>query len=100
MKKSESLFEQEMKDPEFRNLFCEAKKNLDIEIQFLKALKDKKLTYEEFAKKLGTKRSNVCRDLKGRAIQRASLYRIRRMANALDMELEVSLVPMAESSQV
>jgi len=51
------------------------------------------LTYEEFAKKLGTKRSNVCRDLKGKAIQKASLHRIGKMANALDMELVVNLVP-------
>ena len=98
MEKNESLFEKEMRDPEFRELFYEAKKNLDIEIQFLKALKEKNMTYEEFAEKLGTKRSNVCRDLKGKAIQRASLQRIRKMANALDMDLDIKLVSRSEDA--
>ena len=99
MKKTESFFEEEMRDPEFKKLFYEAEKTLDIEIQFLKALKEKEITYEEFAEKLGTKRSNVCRDLKGKAIQRASLHRIRRMANALDMELIIKLIPRADSKK-
>lgn len=97
MKKNESLFEMEMRDPEFRKLFYEAEENLDLEIQFLRALEEKALTYEEFAEKIGTKKSNVCRDLKGKAIQRASLQRIKKMAGALDMEVVVRLVPGREN---
>jgi len=89
----ETLFDKEMKDPEFKEMFHQAQKDLDLEIQFFKALKEKNLTYEEFARKIGTSRSNVCRDLKGKGIQKSSLNRIIKMAEVLDMELIVKLIP-------
>lgn len=88
-----TLFEKEMYDSEFKEMFYQAKKNLDLEIQFFEALKEKNLTYEDFARKIGTSRSNICRDLKGKGIQKASLNRIRKMADVLDMDLVIKLVP-------
>jgi len=54
------------------------------------------LTYEDFARKTGTSRSNICRDLKGKGIQKASLNRIRKMADVLDMDLVIKLIPKKE----
>ncbi|HPZ10430.1 MAG TPA: helix-turn-helix transcriptional regulator [Candidatus Eremiobacteraeota bacterium] len=89
----ETLFEKEMNNPEFKEMFEQARRELDLEIQFFEALKKKNLTYEDFAKKLGTSRSNICRDLKGKGIQKASLNRIKKMAEILDMDLVIKLVP-------
>lgn len=89
----ETLFEKEMQDPEFRTMFYQAQKDLDLELQFLKALEEKNLSYEDFAKKIGSSRSNICRDLKGKGIQKASLQRIRKMAEALDMDVTINLKP-------
>ena len=89
----ETLFEKEMQNPDFRKKFYQAQKGLDLEIQFLKALEEKNLTYEDFARKIGTSKSNISRDLKGKGIQKASLNRIRRMAEVLDMEIAIKLIP-------
>ena len=96
----ETLFEKEMQDTEFKEMFHQAQKDLDLEIQFFEALKEKNLTYEDFARKIGTSRSNICRDLKGKGIQKASLNRIRKMAEVLDMELIIKLIPKKPEKQV
>ncbi|MEQ8225882.1 MAG: helix-turn-helix transcriptional regulator [Candidatus Eremiobacterota bacterium] len=96
----ETLFEKEMQNPEFKEMFHQAQKDLDLEIQFFEALKEKNLTYEDFARKIGTSRSNICRDLKGKGIQKASINRIRKMADVLDMDLVIKLIPKKSEKQI
>ncbi len=91
-KRAETLFEREMNSPSFRKAYRAEKKAFVLELQIAKALKEKGWTYDEFAKRVGTAKSHVCRDLKG-GLERATLSRVQRMAKALHMRYLPILIP-------
>ena len=93
MKKSKSLFEREMESPSFRKKYKENKKSLRLELQILDALEKKHLTFETFAKRVGTQKSNVSRDLKGKGLWTATIGRVERMAKALDCDFVPLFLP-------
>ncbi len=86
MNKKSTLYEVEMERPEFRKKYLKEYKDFELELQMLKAIERLNLTYEEFAKKIGSSKGNVSRDLKIRGLKRASIERIRKMADALGMD--------------
>jgi transcriptional regulator with XRE-family HTH domain len=67
-----------------------------LERQFWTTLKSKGITYEQLGIILGCSKANIARDLATRGLGKASLDRIRKMAQALDMELAIFLVPAHE----
>ena len=99
-RKPRSLYEKEMQSPSFRRTFHREWEKFKLEIQILKALKATGWTYEEFAAKIGTRRSHVSRDLKGGGLQRASLARITKMAKTLDMDFVALLIPHSEQARI
>lgn len=95
MKKSKlgkSLFEREMARPSFRRAYRKEKKAFALELQIANALKEEGWTYDEFAKRIGTAKSHVSRDLKG-GLNRATISRVQRMAKALHMRYFPILIP-------
>jgi len=81
-----SLLERKMKDPTYRSRFERNYPAFTLEVQILKAMERKDWTYGDLAKALATSKSNVSRDLSAGGIRSASLPRLARMAEVLDME--------------
>jgi predicted transcriptional regulator len=81
---------EQMKSPEFRKAW----EDLDPEFQVLKAMikaREKTgITQAELARRVGTKQSVISR-LEGGAFSKATLETIKKMADALDMRLEIRL---------
>ena len=73
--------------------------DLPIESQIFEAMRADGLTYEAFAEKIGSFKGNVYRDLHSRGLGKASLDRIHKMANALDMEFVPLLLPRNEAQR-
>lgn len=93
MKNTKTLFDKEMERPSFRERFGEHKEGLKLELQILEALEERGMTYDDFAKLLGTKKSNVSRDLKGKGLRSATLKRVEAMAKALGYDFIPLLLP-------
>lgn len=93
-----SLFERRMADSAFRKRFEKAYPAFELEVQFLKALEEKKWTYAKLAQTLGTSKSNISRDLSG-GIRKASLERVSRMAQALGYDLLPLLIRQNQEGQ-
>ena len=93
MAKSRSLFEKEMEKKHFKENFKREYQELKLENQILLEMEAQGLTYEKFAKKIGSSKGNISRDLKGRGLQKATIDRIVRMAQALGLEFIPLLLP-------
>jgi transcriptional regulator with XRE-family HTH domain len=100
MKKTKTLFEREMERPSFRTKYEDHKKDLALEVEVLKLLEEKRMTYEAFAHLLGTKKSNVSRDLKGGGLRSATLRRIEQIAKALECDFVPLLLPRNRRARV
>lgn len=92
-KKQKTLFEKEMENSRFKSAFEQERTEFELELQMLQALEDSGLIYEDFAKKVGTSKGNVSRDLRVGGLKKASLDRIQRMAAALNMDCITILLP-------
>jgi len=81
---------EQMKSPEFKKAW----ENLDPEFQVLKAMikaREKTgISQAELARRVGTKQSVISR-LEHGAFSKATLETIKKMADALDMRLEIKL---------
>jgi transcriptional regulator with XRE-family HTH domain len=93
MKKTKSLFDKEIKKDSFRKHYWEEREAFKLELQFLKALEDNDLTYEQFAEMIGSSKGNISRDLKVKGLNRATIHRIEKMASAINMEFFPLLLP-------
>ncbi len=91
-KNAGSLFDRESKRPAFRRAYKTEKKRFALELQIARILNEGGWTYEEFAKRTGTAKSHVSRDLKG-GLRRATVARIEKMAKALHMRYYPLLIP-------
>ena len=95
-RKFKSIMEQEMEDPEYRKAFEEGWPAFQLEVQILNALERKHWSYSDLAKVLHTQKSAISRDLKNGGIRSASISRIAKMAQALDLEF----LPLCVSEKV
>lgn len=93
MSKSKTLFEKELERSGFREKYYRERTEFELELQILRALEERGYTYEEFARKIGTSKGNVSRDLKIRGLGKASMERIQKMAEALGLEFVPLLLP-------
>lgn len=91
-KKTASLFDREMQRPAFRKAYKSEKKRFSLELQISQFLEEAGWTYEDFAKRTGTAKSHVSRDLKG-GLHHATVARIERIAKALHMRYLPLLIP-------
>lgn len=93
MAKVKTLFEKEMEKSHFKENFEREYQEFQLEVQLLQALEDQGLTYEKFAEKIGSSKGNVARDLKTVGLKKATLDRVVRMAQALNLEFIPLLLP-------
>jgi transcriptional regulator with XRE-family HTH domain len=93
MSKAKTLFERELEKPGFREKYFRERTEFQLELQILRALEERNYTYEEFAEKIGSTKGNISRDLKSRGLGKASIERIQKMAEALDLEFVPLLLP-------
>lgn len=91
--RARGFLNQKLEDPEYRKQHDERYAAFKLEAQILLALEQKDWTYSDLAKATGTSKSNISRDLNGRGLERASLSRLHRMAEALDMKLVAVMIP-------
>ena len=98
-KTTASLFDKEMQRPSFRKAFREEKKRFGLELQITQLLKDGGWTYESFAKRIGTAKSHVSRDLRG-GLHHATVARIEKMAKALHMLYYPLLIPESKAKRL
>jgi len=84
--RAKSLIERKMENPAYRARFERDYPAFMLEVQILRAMERKGVTYSKLAKALHTSKSNISRDLSAGGIRLASLPRLSRLAEALGME--------------
>lgn len=95
-----SLFEKEMAKTSFRKNFETGYPFFQIEVQLLNELERNNLTYLEFARLIGTQKSNISRDLRGGGVHHATLDRIKKMANALNCMFIPLIIPKEKGREM
>ncbi|MCL5951953.1 MAG: helix-turn-helix transcriptional regulator [Chloroflexi bacterium] len=91
----ESDLKRRLEDPEFRRAYEELEPEFQITRQIVALRNERKMTQTELAKRTGTTQSSIARlESKGRV---GTLRLLQRVADALDAQLEVRLVPRAAS---
>ncbi len=85
----DDYLKEELKNPKFKSLFDEYGRQLEISYQILQLRKKRGLSQLDLAKKIGTNQSNVARIESGQ--QNCTIKLLDRIANALEVELKVSL---------
>lgn len=98
--KFKTMSDREMENKEFRKYVEETEDAFQLEVQILKALEEKHLTYADLARKLGTDRCHISRDLKGGGIRSATLSRITKMAKALGMKFIPLMISEKEEKAI
>lgn len=80
---------EELKNPRFKKMFDEYGRQLELSYKILQLRKERKMSQETLAKKIGTTQSNVARMEAGN--QNFTLSLLNKVANALDAKLEINL---------
>ncbi len=86
-----------MADPAYRRRHEKSYPLFKLEVQILNAIEKKHWTYADLARALHTAKSNVSRDLCGGGIHHATVERVGRIADRLDMDFLPILVPHAKA---
>ena len=95
-----SLIERKMGNPGYRARFERDYPAFMLEVQILKAMERKGVSYAALAKVLHTSKSNISRDLSAGGIRSASLPRLSRLAEALGMEFVPIMVEQKHEKAV
>lgn len=82
--------QKQLKNLEFKRMFDEYGKQLEVAYQILQLRKKKKISQNELAKRIGTTQSNVARMEAGK--QNFSTDMLMKVATALGKKLEVNFV--------
>lgn len=91
--KPTSLFEREMQKPSFRHPYESERESFVLEVQVLNLLESNQMKLADLAHALGVPRGNVTRDLSHGAIRRATLPRVKAIANAADADFVPVILP-------
>lgn len=79
---------EELKNPEFKAMYDEYGRQLDVAYKILQLRKAKKMSQTELANKIGTTQSNIARLESGQ--QNFTIGFLVKVAKALDSELKIS----------
>lgn len=82
-----------LEDPEYKKRFDADYEAFKVEVQLLLALERKHWSYADLAHAIGSQKSHVSRDLKGRGLGAASISRISRIAEALGLKFVPLCIP-------
>lgn len=94
-----NLFEREMRKASFHKKYIKGYPAFKIEVQLLRELEKNGMTYLEFARAIGTSKSNISRDLKRGGIDHATLSRLKKMANVLKCVFIPLIIPLEKKEQ-
>lgn len=83
----DDVLKKELKDPEFKRMYDEHGRQLEIAYQILRLRKKKKMSQMQLAKKIGTKQSNVARMESGN--QNFTTEMLFKIASAFNRELKI-----------
>jgi len=86
-----------LKDPEFRKEYEALESEYQLAAALIRLRLAKGLTQEQLAKLLNTKQESIARLESGSSLP--SLSTVKKVANALDAELEINLRPKHQSSR-
>jgi transcriptional regulator with XRE-family HTH domain len=86
-----------LKDPEFRIEYESLEPEYKLAVALIRLRLAKGLTQEELARLLNTKQESIARLESGSSLP--SLSTVKRLANALDAELEINLRPKQQTSR-
>ena len=81
-----SQLARDLEDPSYRKRFEADYAAFKLEVQLLLALERKHWSYADLARAVGTHKSHISRDLKGRGLGSASIARVAKMAEALGLK--------------
>ena len=79
-------------DPEFREAWDNSRMEFELIGQLIKLRKEKGLTLEELAEKSGEKKQVISEIIEERG-ERLNLTTLYRLASALDVDLDIRLIP-------
>jgi len=82
------VIKEHLKDPEFKRLYDEYGRQLEISYQILQLRKKEKMSQAKLAKKIGTTQSNVARIESGK--QNFTIELLDKIARAFNAELKIS----------
>ena len=85
----DDILKEKLKSPRFKKMFDEYGRQLELSYKILQLRKQRKMSQETLAKKIGTTQSNVARMEAGN--QNFTLSLLNKVANALDAKLEINL---------
>ncbi len=85
----DDVLKEHLKDPEFKRLYDEHGRQLEIAYQMLQLRKKKKMSQMQLAKKIGTTQSNIARMEAGN--QNFTINILNKVAEALGKELKISI---------
>jgi len=85
----DDILKEKLKNPRFKKMFDEHGRQLELSYKILQLRKQRKMSQETLAKKIGTTQSNVARMEAGN--QNFTLSLLNKVANALDAKLEIDL---------
>lgn len=97
--KAKGLLARKMEDAAYRKRHEESHELFKLEVQLLNALEKKHWTYSDLAKVMGTQKSAISRDLKGHGLQKASMDRIAKMAEALGLRFVPFCIPEGKANR-
>lgn len=86
-----------LKDPEFRKEYDALEPEYKLAIALIRLRLAKGLTQEELARLLNTKQESIARLESGSSLP--SLSTVKKVANALDAEVEINLRPKHQSTE-
>lgn len=89
-----------LENPKFREKFEPGYEFFKLEVQILLAMEEKDWSYEDLAKATGIHRQNIWRDLKNGGLQKASLERVARYAEALDLHVHTFLMSSKQEKKL
>lgn len=92
----EAILEEHLRDPEVRQAYEELGPEFELIQQIITLRNRRRLTQAQLAERAGTKQPSIAR-LETRG-QVKSLSMLRRLADALDAELVIQLIPCEEKS--
>jgi len=86
----DDVLAEKLKDPEFKKLYDEYGRQLDLAYKILQLRKAKKMSQSELAEKIGTTQSNIARIESGR--QNFTISLLNKVAEALGSSLKISFL--------
>lgn len=95
----DQFLDEQLRDPEFAERFRSAGEAWDVALQIAALRKKAGLSQKELAKKLSTSQQQISR-LESPAYEGHSLTTLRRVAEALNAEVKVSIAPARKAARV